>query len=380
VPESNEQPAAPSGNGTPTAQTFFQTLVTCTPRTYVTPAIVALNVIVFVVMVIAGVHLFSPEGEDLIAWGANFSPRTAAGEWWRLLTAMFVHVGLLHVAMNMYVLWGAGQLVERLVGNIGFTILYLLSGLVGSVVSAWWNPVVISAGASGAVFGVYGALFASLVRHRRSIPKEVLVRLRNGAILFLGFNLYFGLAHPQIDMAAHVGGLVAGFVSGLLLAHPLTPEALRGRWRRNLVLLMAGGGVVAAGAWLMPRRLADVQDHLEQVARVEERCIKTWGAGIKRWEKKEITDAQLVAIIQEQVLPRWRTARGRIDGMRDIPKPVQAHVEKLLRYMDLRQQGWELQVEALQQKDAGKLRRAVEKHQQAMSLFEDEERSKEDKR
>ena len=94
----------------------------------------------------------------VLEWGANFGPKTMDGQWWRLFTSMFLHFGIIHIGFNMWVLWNVGRLVERLVGNFGFALLYVVSGLLGSVASLAWNPTTISAGASGAVFGVVGAL------------------------------------------------------------------------------------------------------------------------------------------------------------------------------------------------------------------------------
>ena len=149
-----------------------------TRRVWATPALVAANVAVFAIMVAMGVGLMSPSIDGLITWGANYGPRTTSGQFWRLVTNVFVHIGIVHVAMNMIGLWQMGPLVERLLGNRGFLAVYLFSGVCGSLASVLWNPFVVSAGASGAVFGVYGALLAFLLRHRGSIPREDHVRAR----------------------------------------------------------------------------------------------------------------------------------------------------------------------------------------------------------
>ena len=142
------------------------------PRALVAPVLVAINIMVFVLMVATGVDFMEPSIEDLISWGANFGPRTVDWEWWRLLSCTFLHIGALHIAFNMYVLWDVGRVVERLVGSTTFLVLYVASGLVGSLASLALNPQVVSAGASGSVFGVFGALigFAALQRDKASIP------------------------------------------------------------------------------------------------------------------------------------------------------------------------------------------------------------------
>ena len=105
---------------------FLETIERITPRLFVTQAIVASNLVVFLAMALTTGEIFSPSGDTLIAWQANYGPLTLGGEWWRLLTSTFVHVGLIHVGLNMWVLWDLGKLVERLAGNVGFLLLYLL--------------------------------------------------------------------------------------------------------------------------------------------------------------------------------------------------------------------------------------------------------------
>src|SRR5262245_31187047 len=147
---------APAGPDEPAGRVegFHRALRTGTPRVYVTAALIGLNVAVFAAMLLDGVHPLSPTPLDLIDWVADFGPLTTHGQWWRLLTATFLHIGFFHLMFNMWALSAFGPLVERQVGNVGFLVLYLVAGLVGSVASLWWNPLLVSAGASGAIFGV----------------------------------------------------------------------------------------------------------------------------------------------------------------------------------------------------------------------------------
>lgn len=194
-----------------------------TPRLWCVPAIVAANAALFGLMVASGVDAFAPGAERVLAWGANHGPRTLAGEPWRLLASTFLHFGVVHLLMNMAALWDVGRFVERIFGHARFAALYLAAGLCGSVASVVVHPGVVSAGASGAVFGVYGALGGFLLRQRSAIPPPVLSRLGRVALGFLGYNIVFGFTHPNIDVAAHVGGAVAGAVAGAYLARPLAP-------------------------------------------------------------------------------------------------------------------------------------------------------------
>jgi len=202
---------------------FEEDLELTTPQVRVTPALIGLNVTVFLLMVLLHVGVFSPSREDLIRWGANFGEATLSGEPWRLFSSMFVHIGIVHILVNMFVLWKIGPLVERILGPVRFAVIYLASGLCGSLVSVLWHPPsVVSAGASGAIFGLFGALLGFLLRDGESVPKEVHGALLKNASLLIVYNVVYGALHAGTDVADHLGGLVGGFAFGVFLATPLT--------------------------------------------------------------------------------------------------------------------------------------------------------------
>jgi rhomboid protease GluP len=222
---------------------FLDTINRTTPRLLVTPALVAINIAVFVAMLAAGAGLWGGNPAVHIRWGANYGPATAAGEWWRLVTNTFLHFGLVHVALNMYALFDAGRLAERLFGPARFLALYLVSGVAGSVASLWWNPSVNSAGASGAVFGVIGALLVYSIDRRNGMPRAVMQDHRFTLLAFLVYSLAFGLMHTNVDNAAHVGGLVAGMLAALAWPRPVGagPGGVsRGRFVVLLAVFVAG--------------------------------------------------------------------------------------------------------------------------------------------
>lgn len=170
--------------------------------------------------------------EQLVKWGSNLPRMTlGAGQWWRLLTSSFLHGNLLHLAMNMFALWQAGQLVERIFGSARFAGLYLLAGVGGSVGSLLWGLLshhpVNSVGASGAIFGIIGGLFAFIGREHSGVPPTVVRDLRSSITPFLLFNIGAGFLYPHTDNAAHIGGLVGGWLAGHLLARSLHVPAQR---------------------------------------------------------------------------------------------------------------------------------------------------------
>lgn len=212
----------------------------------VTQAIFGINVAVFLAMLFAGVSILDhPASRDLIRWGANFGPYTLGGQWWRLLTCVFIHGSFLHIAFNMWCLWSLGELAEALYGHWMFGAVYLISGVASSLVSVWWNPQVLSVGASGAIFGIAGALVASFYLGEFSLPTAAIKGTLRSVVLFVGYNLFFGAVAHGIDNAAHIGGLVSGLILGALIARvaPSRDEPLRRVGVLLVGVLLVGLGV-----------------------------------------------------------------------------------------------------------------------------------------
>src|ERR1035441_8618807 len=179
----------------------------------VTQAIFGINVGVFVAMSLAvGVTLFGdPAWQELsVRLGANYGPYTLSGQWWRLLACVFIHGGLLHIAFNMWCLWNLGRLAESVYGHWTFALVYLITGLSASLMSvAWHFPIPVpSVGASGAIFGIAGALIASFYLGEFSMPRAAMTGMLRSVATFVAYNLFFGAVMDGNDNAAHVGGLL----------------------------------------------------------------------------------------------------------------------------------------------------------------------------
>ena len=185
------------------------------PRAFVTQALIAINVLVFVLMLARGVSFVSPSPEDLLRWGADFGPLTLGGQWWRMFSSMFLHFGIIHLGFNMYVLYQVGIYTEVLYGRAKYIFLYLMTGVMGNIASLMIHPLSVGAGASGAIFGVYGAFLGYLLMRRSVIPKQAMQQMVRSTTMFLGINLVYGLMSPRTDLSAHIGGLVSGFLLGL---------------------------------------------------------------------------------------------------------------------------------------------------------------------
>jgi len=176
------------------------------------------NIAVYIAMALASGSPMDFPGQVMVHFGANYGPSTLSGDWWRLVTYMFLHGGLLHIAFNMWCLWDLGALCESLYGRWTFLGIYLLTGIAGGLASVGWNPGVLSVGASGAIFGLAGALIASFYLGEFSVPRIASSGTLRSLLIFAGFNLFFGGLFSGIDNACHIGGLVSGLILGALVA------------------------------------------------------------------------------------------------------------------------------------------------------------------
>lgn len=213
-----------------------------------TQVLFGVNVAIFVAMVLASAnpaafldptHEFSPQIS--IHFGANYGPLTLSRDWWRLFTYMFLHGSVLHIGFNMWCLWDLGALCESLYGRWTYAAVYVITGIAGGVASLGWNPQVWSVGASGAIFGLAGALIASFYLGEFSLPSFAIKGTLRSLLFFAAFNILFGSMFPGIDNACHFGGLISGLILGALIAR-LAPQT-------DLPLRRAG--VMAAGAVLI---------------------------------------------------------------------------------------------------------------------------------
>jgi rhomboid protease GluP len=203
----------PPATTTENIKGFFSIFIP-SPGFFITPILVDLNILIFILMAMSGANIMLPDNASLLNWGANFRPMTLNGEWWRLITNCFVHIGIFHLLMNMYALIYIGVLLEPHLGKTRFSIAYLLSGITASLASLSWHDLTISAGASGAIFGLYGVFLAMLTTDL--IEKTARKALLTSIAIFVGYNLMNGLK-GGIDNAAHIGGLLSGLVIGYAL-------------------------------------------------------------------------------------------------------------------------------------------------------------------
>jgi membrane associated rhomboid family serine protease/Flp pilus assembly protein TadD len=191
----------------------------------VTFLLIAVNVLVFLLMLSAGASPLKPAPQEILRYGANYGPLTLSGQWWRLTTVIFVHLGIVHLILNMWCLFQLGKIAEHLYGSWTFLFIYFFTGIAASVTSLAWNPMAVTAGASGAIFGVLGALISSVHRARLLLPHKELNSTLVSLLVFASYNLLFGFLRGHVDNAAHVGGLIAGLLIGTFLSSDLESKS-----------------------------------------------------------------------------------------------------------------------------------------------------------
>jgi rhomboid protease GluP len=228
---------------------FVWRLHEATPRTWVTPTLIALNVAVWLLNVASGLSPMSPDARELALWGGNFLPLTVEQPW-RLLSATFLHGGIVHIGFNMWALWNTGRLAERFYGNTQLALIYIVAGLAGSMASLFFAARTgVSVGASGAIFGVVGCLLAALSTKASKLPPELARSMRSSMLTFVAFSLVLGFTAGFIDNAAHVGGLAGGYLMGMVMAEKFDADEFRRQGLVRAVVAIVLAALLLGGAW-----------------------------------------------------------------------------------------------------------------------------------
>lgn len=333
------------------------------PLPVVTIALVAINLAVFAVMLARGVPWTGPSADEAVRWGANFGPRTLAGGWWRLVSHAFLHLGLVHLAGNMLALAGPGALLERTLGRFAYGTLYLASAVAGGLLSIALEPFAVSAGASGAVLGVFGAL-GMLNLLERDTLRGAGVRIGGAFFALLAVNL---VPRAGVDNAAHVGGLAAGALGTALL---LAGRRSRGPVpvRRTAVCAVVLALLFAALVPVLPDPLARLDDELARLGRVEDGAYASARAVLADAAARRISDADAAARLEREVLAPWRAEEERVARLAGAPPELQHRVRAMAEYMRLRGEGWHVLAEALRAGDRAEMARAQGMQRQADGL------------
>lgn len=362
---SNRLPLPDRQTGTSKLHNFFAIFLP-RPGYVMTPIIFYVNIVVFVLMLTAGVHIMLPDSEQLIQWGANFRPLTMEGGWWRLITACFVHIGILHLLFNMYALLFVGVLLEPYLGTKKFIAAYLITGVAASLASVCWHEFTVSAGASGAIFGLYGVFLALLLTNLLdSTSKKAML---TSIMVFVGYNILNGLKpNSGIDNAGHIGGLLSGMLVGWMFL-PSVKSALE-RERRNAkhdafnpasddtLQLSAGNfnkdkkgnlaivtliallviSCVTAFSFISNNSIL-FRQQMDKFAVLETTALSIYNLPENTPQEK------LLETIKESGIKNWKACRKLLHETLELKLPamLQSRVQLLLKYVDLRERYYNL--------------------------------------
>ena len=334
-----------------------------------TPALVLLNAAVFGVMLVGLGALADPD--TLVGWGANLGTRTTNGEWWRLVTSLLVHPGLFQFIITMAVLAQLGAVLERLVGWLAFSAVYVSAGVFTGLVNLSSRPVSVTVSSSGAVFGLYGLLLASLVwqlfhqtMRRRAgnqepgaedsgdpgvtIPHTALKRLGYGAAVFVLWSAVNGLAG-----AAEFIGVAIGFGYGAVVARRAStgsPEM------RQVGGVIAAAVVIAAACALPLRNIADVTQEITRVVATEARTATAYHAAFDAFKKGRLSAEALAQLAERKIVPELQSIDARLTALKNVPPEHQALVTDAHEYLRLRSNAWRYRADVIRRTSAAPLR------------------------
>jgi rhomboid protease GluP len=340
----------------PELEPFRDALRARTSWVFVTPALVALNATMFVLMLFGTGALSDPV--TLVGWGANYGPRTTNGEWWRLVSAMFVHAGIFHLIVNIVGLAQCGLMIERMVGHLAFAAVYIAAGTFASLVLVSAHPLIVMVGASEAIFGVYGLLFALLVPtllHRSTIriPLMALKRAMPAALLFLLYNYDVVTGGPEGQ--AKLTAFTVGFFSGIALSvwgNDGKPAV------RRLASVVAATAVPAVVCGVPLRGVFDARPELARVLAFEDRTAAAYQKEVDRFKSGRVPADKLTQLIEKTIVPELQATQKRVKALAKAPAEQQPMIASAEEYLRLRDQSWRLRAEGLRKANLVVLREA----------------------
>ena len=301
------------------------------PGFFITPILIDINIAIFILMVMSGVNLLTPTTLSLINWGGNIRALTLDHQWWRIITCCFLHVGIIHLLLNMYALLYIGIILEPQLGRGRFLSAYLFTGIMASLASLYWHPNTLSAGASGAIFGMYGVFLALLTTNL--IEKTRRTALLSSIGIFVAFNLLAG-SKAGVDNAAHIGGLLSGIIIGYLFYPGLRrPEAGALKYSG-----MAVAGIVVllttiVGFKTIPNSYGQYNAKMRQVTKYERLAL-----GIFQHYGSHMSGEDWTTALRDTGIYNWNQALRVLNQAEQLqlPDDLKHRTDILIQYCNLR--------------------------------------------
>lgn len=312
----------------------------------ITPILLYVNVFVFLLMILSGVHFFTPTVESLIGWGGNLRYLTIHGQFWRLLTSIFVHAGIIHLASNMYALLFVGAALEKSIGRNKFLFSYLATGIVASLSSLIFHDNIVSVGASGAIFGLFGVLLALLLFKEFNVADVSKKNLLSSVGLFIFYNIIYGFNKAGIDNAAHLGGLLSGFIIGLLY-YLINKEKLK----PNIVYISIPI-IVAIGIFYsfnnLPDNFGKYDSVIKEFSINEQKALWMYQENSNPTSSDEITKYK--KRLDNEGIQLWKKNKVLLSDLleNEYPEQLQRQIKLLIDYTDLRIESCEIMMKLVE--------------------------------
>ncbi len=332
-----------------------------------TPLLIVVNLAVFVGMALAPGAL--ADKSTLIAWGANYAPQTTNGEWWRWLSSIFVHGGVLHLTATLAALATIGIVLERAIGRIAFAAVFFASGVVASIVSLWTSSTTaVAFGASGALFGIYGLLVATLVcgylrAPRMPISLAALKRILGGG----AFCVAYTLMTDHLGLAAELSGMATGLTAGLVLARGVARE--KPALPRAAIVVVATL-IVAVASFAALEGVIDARPELVRIAVIEDRIAVDYANAVRDFTLGRMPAKKLALFIDRTILPPLRAERARIEALHGIPREQAPMLAAARQYFTLREESWRRRAEGLRTANMKLLREAETSERAALDALQ----------
>jgi membrane associated rhomboid family serine protease len=327
----------------------------------VTPALALVNIAVFVLMIFGAGAVSDPE--TLIAWGASVGPRTTNGEWWRVVTSLFVHNGFIPLVMTLVGLLQVGLVVERMVGPLTFGAAYFSAGILASLVTVSVAPMTVTGGAVHAVLGVYGLAIAAFLWAFRSPIGLPLVALRTMAPAVVLFLLYNASA---VTSSSGLVALATGAAGGLVLARGVAASKPP---IRRLSIASAAALVLTIAAAVPIRGIADVRPELARVVEIEAKTAGAYQIAVERFRKGRMSANALADLVDKTIVPELQAMRTRLSEVNGVPDQHQPLVAAADEYLRLRDESWRQRSAALRKSSIPGLREADKTERASLDAF-----------
>ena len=345
---------------------FLDALAARTRRPYLTLTLVAYNAAMFTFMAFAPGSVGDPD--RLLHWGASVGPVTANGQWWRLVTATFVHAGVISLIVDLIAFTQVALLVERMFGQVALAIIYVGAATFSGAICLWSEPLAITSGASGAVFGIYGLLVALVVRGtwQRSpsrVPLRVMKRLTPAALIFLGYYMAQGGPRWSAGMAA----FVVAFAVGLALTRNVAerkPETPRVIWLATTPLSIAMMMVAPLSG------MTDVRTEVANLVAVDSQTSAIYVAATDQFKRGALNAESLALLIERSIVPKLEAGRARLNAVAGVPPQQRPLVDEANAYIRLRCESWAIRAVALHKANMRLLRDADQKERESLDALE----------